>query len=134
MKQLHSALFIDYDNVRPELDRYDPAIGARFSNKPLVWLEALENSMPLPAGVEAEGRRIVSRRSYASPHLINNHRRNFTQTGFEVIDCPPLTAGLKNSADIYIVMAPKDPISAIIRCEERSVRWEGRGTWDTWML
>lgn len=104
MNQLHSALFIDYDNVRIELDDYDPAIAARFSNKPLLWLEALEKNMPLPAGVQAEGRRIVSRRCYASPHQINSYRRNFTQTGFEVIDCPPLTAHLKNSADIYIVM------------------------------
>ncbi|MEA3064681.1 MAG: hypothetical protein QOJ27_1127 [Sphingomonadales bacterium] len=104
MKQLHSALFIDYDNVRIELDGYDPNVAARFSNKPLLWLEALEKSMPLPSGIEAEGRRIVSRRCYASPHQINNYRRNFTQTGFEVIDCPPLTAHLKNSADIYIVM------------------------------
>lgn len=104
MSLLHSALFIDYDNVRTELERYDPAIAARFANKTLVWLEALEKHLPLAAGVEAEGRRIVSRRCYASPQQINAHRRNFTQTGFEVIDCPPLTTHLKNSADIYIVM------------------------------
>jgi hypothetical protein len=118
MVQLHSALFIDYDNVRPELDRYDPALGARFCNKPLVWLDALEKSMPLPAGSEAEGRRIVSRRCYASPHLINNHRRNFTQTGLEVIDCPPLTTGLKNSADIYIVMDIVDYLQRYPNIEE----------------
>lgn len=104
MTTLHSALFIDYDNVRTELDRYDPAIAARFSNKTLVWLDALEKQLALPEGLEADGRRIVSRRCYASPQRIGNHRRNFTQTGFEVIDCPPLTSHLKNSADIYIVM------------------------------
>jgi hypothetical protein len=118
MKQLHSALFIDYDNVRPELDRYDPAIGTRFTNKPLVWLDALEKSMPLPAGVEAEARRIVSRRCYASPHMINDHRRNFTQTGFEVIDCPPLTRSAKNSADIYIVMEIIDYLQRYPKIEE----------------
>jgi hypothetical protein len=118
MKQLHSALFIDYDNVRTELGRYDPAVAARFANKTLVWLEALEKSMPLPAGVEAEGRRIVSRRCYASPQNINNHRRNFTQTGFEVIDCPPLTTHLKNSADIYIVMDIVDYLQRYPHIEE----------------
>jgi hypothetical protein len=118
MKPLHSALFIDFDNVRPELDRYDPGIGARFCNKPLVWLDALEKCMPLPAGIEAEGRRIVSRRCYASPYMINNHRRNFTQTGFEVIDCPPLTSGLKNSADIYIVMDIVDYLQRFPKIEE----------------
>ncbi|HEX6375697.1 MAG TPA: NYN domain-containing protein [Allosphingosinicella sp.] len=118
MRQLHSALFIDYDNVRTELERYDPAVAARFSNKTLVWLEALEKSMPLPSGVEADGRRIVSRRCYASPHKVNNHRRNFTQTGFEVIDCPPLTAHLKNSADIYIVMDIIDYLQRYPNIEE----------------
>lgn len=118
MKQLHSALFIDYDNVRTELDGYDPAVAARFSNKPLLWLEAMEQSMALPSGVEAAGRRIVSRRCYASPHRINNYRRNFTQTGFEVIDCPPLTAHLKNSADIYIVMDIVDYLQRYPNIEE----------------
>ncbi|MEA3029644.1 MAG: hypothetical protein QOG13_969 [Sphingomonadales bacterium] len=104
MATLHSALFIDYDNVRTELDRYDPAIAARFSNKTLLWLDALEEHLGLSDGIEEEKRHIVSRRCYASPHLIGPYRRNFTQTGFEVIDCPPLTTHLKNSADIYIVM------------------------------
>jgi hypothetical protein len=104
MTQLNSALFIDYDNVRTELDRFDPAIGARFSNKTLLWLEALERHLPLPDGLAADSRRIVSRRCYASPHKINSYRRGFTQAGFEVVDCPPLTSHLKNSADIYIVM------------------------------
>ena len=104
MTQLHTALFIDYDNVRTELDRYDPAIAARFSNKPLMWLGALERELKLPDGSEDTARRIVSRRCYASPHMIDRYRRNFTQTGFEVVDCPPLTTNLKNSADIYMVM------------------------------
>jgi hypothetical protein len=118
MKPYHSALFIDYDNVRIELDGYDPNVAARFSNRPLLWLEALEKSMALPSGVEAEGRRIVSRRCYASPHQINNYRRNFTQNGFEVIDCPPLTTNLKNSADIYIVMDILDYLQRYPSIEE----------------
>src|SRR4028119_2146450 len=104
MTQLNSALFIDYDNVRTELERDDPTTAARFSNKTLLWLDALENRLPLPDGRAVESRRIVSRRCYASPHMFNSYRRNFTQTGFEGVDCPPLTARLKNSADIYIVM------------------------------
>jgi hypothetical protein len=118
MKQFHSALFIDYDNVRSELDRYDPAIAARFSNKTLLWLEALEKHLPLPDGIDADGRRIVSRRCYASPYRINDYRRNFTQTGFEVIDCPPLTSQLKNSADIYIVMDIVDYLQRFPHIEE----------------
>ena len=35
-------------------------------------------------------------------------RHHFLRSGFEVIDCPPLTAQLKNSADIRIVMDIRD--------------------------
>ena len=38
-------------------------------------------------------------------------RHHFLRAGFEVIDCPPLTAQLKNSADIRIVMDVRDIIS-----------------------
>ena len=117
MTQLNSALFIDYDNVRSELDRYDPAVAARFSNKPLLWLDAFERHLPVRQGRE-EARRIVARRCYASPQRINHFRRIFVQTGFEVIDCPPLTAHLKNSADIYIVMDVVDYLQRYPHIEE----------------
>jgi hypothetical protein len=116
MGTLVSALFIDYDNVRALLDDDDPATGARFSNRPLAWLTALATHLPLPPGVEE--RRIVSRRCYASPHQINSYRRNFTQTGFEVIDCPPLTTHLKNGADITIVMDVIDYLTRYPHIEE----------------
>ena len=35
-------------------------------------------------------------------------RHHFLRSGFEVIDCPPLTAQLKNSADIRMVMDVRD--------------------------
>ena len=35
-------------------------------------------------------------------------RHHFLRSGFEVIDCPPLTAQLKNSADIRMVMDARD--------------------------
>ena len=35
-------------------------------------------------------------------------RHHFLRAGFEVIDCPPLTAQLKNSADIRMVMDVRD--------------------------
>lgn len=116
MTILYSALFIDYDNVRASLDEDDPQIGARFSNRPLNWLTALESGLALPP--DNNGRRIVSRRCYASPHQINSYRRNFTQTGFEVVDCPPLTTHMKNSADIYIVMDVVDYLSRYPHIDE----------------
>ena len=35
-------------------------------------------------------------------------RHHFLRAGFEVVDCPPLTAQLKNSSDIRMVMDVRD--------------------------
>ena len=35
-------------------------------------------------------------------------RHHFLRAGFEVVDCPPLTAQLKNSSDIRMVMDIRD--------------------------
>ena len=66
-------------------------------------------------------RRIVMNRCYGNPvPRRNSHdnstdmnsfpfvRHHFLRAGFEVIDCPPLTAQLKNSADIRMVMDVRD--------------------------
>jgi NYN domain len=101
---LNSALFIDFDNVITTLDRHDSDLGRRFATKPLTWLNSLEQNFEADGATGDAKRRIIARRCYASPHKINHHRQQFTQTGIEVIDCPPLTSMMKNSADIYVVM------------------------------
>ncbi|MEY2925781.1 MAG: hypothetical protein RL367_258 [Pseudomonadota bacterium] len=100
---IKSALFVDFDNVFITLQNDSPGLANRFAARPLTWLRALETSLKTPHG-EGGGRRIISQRCYASPHAINHYRLPFTQAGLEVIDCPPLTSRMKNSADIYIVM------------------------------
>ena len=70
--------------------------------------------------LEAE-RRIVINRCYGNPVPRRNQsdnstdmssfpfvRHHFLRAGFEVVDCPPLTAQLKNSADIRMVMDVRD--------------------------
>ena len=104
MAQLYSALFVDFDNVASELFHEGEQTASRFGSQPGKWLEAIRSSLALyPAGEELS-RSVVARRCYASPHRINKFRPDFTRAGFEVIDCPPLTAKMKNSADIYMVM------------------------------
>jgi hypothetical protein len=115
---LISALFIDFDNVHSMLCDDDPNVGARFANRPLHWLKALESDPELIEGTEGVARRIVSRRCYASPGRITPYRRNFTQTGFEVVDCPPLTTHMKNSADITMVMDVMDYVVRYPTIEE----------------
>lgn len=45
-------------------------------------------------------------------------RHHFLRAGFEVIDCPPLTAQLKNSADIRMVMDVRDVLNHDTRFDE----------------
>ncbi len=45
-------------------------------------------------------------------------RHHFLRAGFEVIDCPPLTAQLKNSADIRMVMDVRDVLNHETRFDE----------------
>lgn len=104
MTQLLSALFVDFDNVASELKKEGVQTETKFSSQPGRWLEAIRTALPLYGDGDDDGRRIVSRRCYASPYRIGKYRADFTRAGFEVIDCPPLTQHLKNSADIYMVM------------------------------
>ncbi len=91
---------------------------------PAAWLREIENGRlitPTNAQFGAAPRRIVMNRCYGNPVPRRNAhdnstdmnsfpfvRHHFLRAGFEVIDCPPLTAQLKNSADIRMVMDIRD--------------------------
>ena len=88
------------------------------------WLREIENGRlitPTNAQFGSTPRRIVMNRCYGNPVPRRNQhdnstdmnsfpfvRHHFLRAGFEVIDCPPLTAQLKNSADIRMVMDIRD--------------------------
>ncbi len=73
------------------------------------------------APTEGIKRRIVMNRCYGNPVPRRNQndnstdmnsfpfvRHHFLRSGFEIVDCPPLTAQLKNSSDIRMVMDVRD--------------------------
>ncbi|WP_045835129.1 NYN domain-containing protein [Hyphomicrobium sp. 99] len=119
-----STVFVDYDNIYLSLKRKNEDAAKRFAKDSAVWLQAIAsgelitstNSYSLPGE-----RRIAMNRCYGNPVPRRNAhdnstdmnsfpfiRHHFLRAGFEVIDCPPLTAQLKNSADIRIVMDVRD--------------------------
>ncbi|MET0639328.1 MAG: NYN domain-containing protein, partial [Hyphomicrobium sp.] len=119
-----TTVFVDYDNIYLSLKRKNEDAAKRFAKDSGVWLQGIvsgelitaTNGFTLPAE-----RRIVMNRCYGNPvPRRNTHdnstdmnsfpfiRHHFLRAGFEVIDCPPLTAQLKNSADIRIVMDVRD--------------------------
>jgi hypothetical protein len=115
-----SVVFVDYDNIYLSLKRKNEEAARRFAKDAGGWLRGVENGRLITAtqGVNLDGpRRIVLNRCYGNPSPRRNPhdnstdmnsfpfvRHHFLRAGFEVVDCPPLTAQLKNSADIKMVM------------------------------
>ncbi len=119
-----SAVFVDYDNIYLSLKRKNEEAAKRFAKDAAVWIKAVETGALITPtsghGVDIR-RRIVMNRCYGNPVPRRNGRdnstdmssfpfvrHNFLRAGFEVVDCPPLTAQLKNSSDIRIVMDVRD--------------------------
>ena len=119
-----TTVFVDYDNIYLSLKRKNEDAAKRLAKDSGMWLKRIAsgelitatNAFSLPGE-----RRIVMNRCYGNPvPRRNTHdnstdmnsflfvRHHFLRSGFEVIDCPPLTAQLKNSADIRIVMDVRD--------------------------
>src|SRR5262245_23207649 len=119
-----SAVFVDYDNIYLSLKRKSEDAAKRFAKEAARWLRDIESGKlitPTNASFGSAPRRIVMNRCYGNPVPRRNAhdnstdmssfpfvRHHFLRAGFEVIDCPPLTAQLKNSADIRMVMDIRD--------------------------
>ena len=119
-----SAVFVDYDNIYLSLKRKNEEAAKRFAKDANLWLRELTSGGLITShgpGGETVERRIVMNRCYGNPIPRRNAhdnstdmnsfpfvRHHFLRSGFEVIDCPPLTAQLKNSADIRMVMDVRD--------------------------
>ncbi len=119
-----SAVFVDYDNIYLSLKRRSEDAAKRFAKDAGVWLRAIENGQLISSTNGVIGdvrRRIVLNRCYGNPVPRRNPhdgstdmssfpfvRHHFLRAGFEVVDCPPLTAQLKNSSDIRMVMDMRD--------------------------
>ncbi len=122
-----STVFVDYDNIYLSLKRKSEEAAKRFAKDALLWLgELMSGRLITPTNGPALDiqRRIVMNRCYGNPVPRRNSndnstdmnsfpfvRHHFLRAGFEVIDCPPLTAQLKNSSDIRMVMDVRDYLS-----------------------
>lgn len=113
-----SALFVDFDNVFRMLEDDDKSLSKKFCNKPKQWVDALVQMIDQKNPDKKKNRRIVSKRCYASPYLIQSHRTTFVRAGLEMIDMPPLTSGSKNAADIQMVVDIMDSVLRYNQIEE----------------
>jgi hypothetical protein len=127
MDQVRAALYLDFDNVFTGLVRQDPDVALQFAEDPGGWASRLTLALP------AQGpRRWLVLRCYMNPAgwvphpdpgagtprlYFSKFRPNFTNAGFEVIDCPRLTH-TKNAADIRMVVDAIDMLHDSTVCEE----------------
>jgi NYN domain len=119
-----STVFVDYDNIYLSLKRKNEEAAKRFAKDAGHWIREIASGRLITStngtNFLAE-RRISMNRCYGNPVPRRNSsdnstdmnsfpfvRHHFLRSGFEVIDCPPLTAQLKNSADIRMVMDVRD--------------------------
>lgn len=119
-----SAVFVDYDNIYLSLKRKNEDAAKRFAKDAASWVRKLETGAlitPTNAPSSDRPRRLVMNRCYGNPVPRRNQndnstdmnsfpfvRHHFLRSGFEIVDCPPLTAQLKNSSDIRMVMDIRD--------------------------
>lgn len=119
-----TTVFVDYDNVYLSLKRKSEEAAKRFSKDAGRWIKEIESGRLMTATNSPDmpgQRRIAINRCYGNPVPRRNQndnstdmssfpfvRHHFLRGGFEVVDCPPLTAQLKNSADIRMVMDVRD--------------------------
>lgn len=118
---IRTVLFVDFDNVFFSLQSADKAAAKRFADDPKRWLDAIESGSLIESlpGAPYEGRRrILMRRCYANPAVMRYFRNYFTRSGFQIVDCPPLTGRGKNSADIYMVVDILDALRHETRFDE----------------
>ena len=104
-RQIHSALYVDFDNIYINLAQQDGHTAHQFATDPERWFAWLEKQMPTKyLGPLSAPRRILIRRCYLNPQTFSEFRPYFIRAAFEVIDCPPLTKQGKTSADIHMVI------------------------------
>lgn len=106
------ALFVDFDNVYSGLRRISAEAAERFSRQPLRWLRWLTMGVDGESVDDAspDRRRVLVRRCYLNPVMYQKYRRPFHEAGFEIVDCPPMTATGKTSTDIHLVLDTMDAL------------------------
>ena len=116
---MKSALFVDFDNVYTQLRQLQPAAAERFARQPIEWIRWLTDSLEIPVGHDpAARRRLLVRRCYLNPNWYQTYRHAFLRAGFEIVDCPPVTAQGKTSTDIHMVLDIVELLSHETRYDE----------------
>lgn len=128
MDRVRTALYLDFDNVFSGLYKLDPDAALAFGEAPGVLLDRLSTTSTIDGP-----RAWLVRRCYMNPNgsipqsspdasgsrlYFSRFRPYFTRAGFDVIDCPALTQGTKNAADIRMVLDAMDAMTGATHYDE----------------
>lgn len=121
-----SAIFVDFDNIFITLWNLDRDAALAFASEPADWLQVLANTH-----LAGDERRWLVARCYLNPAgymqlagetgerlYFSRFRPGLVRAGFEVIDCPAVSRGGKNAADIRIVIDALDLLDHRTRFDE----------------
>lgn len=108
-----TALFVDFENVFSGFT--DREAAKAFATEPARWVKWLEQGGDRSGG---PGRRFLIKVCYLNPQQAGDYRKHFVSSGFRVVDCPTLTGGGKNSADIHLVIDALDALASSTRYDE----------------
>lgn len=121
-----SIILLDFDNVFSSLWSLDRAAADLFASSPGDWLQILANSH-----LTGDSRRWLVTRCYFNPNgyvpapgeprdrrYFSQYREALVRAGFEVIDCPPVSRGVKNAADIRLVIDALELVDHQTRFDE----------------
>jgi hypothetical protein len=115
LPRIRTALFLDFDNIFGGLLQVERQAALVLAQDPALWVERLGRRL----GIDGHRRDFLVQRAYLNPAgkvrdeldgndsgwlYLQRFRPNLTRAGFEVVDCPTLTTGQKNAADIRIVL------------------------------
>ena len=130
MKQIKTALFVDFDNIFSSLYDDDPDMAIVMATNPSQWLEILKkHSLP-----EGDERDFLVRRVYLNAAggfrdtiwgdnksgwlSFKDYRKCLTNAGVEVVDCPSLTQYGKSAADTRMIIDVLNSLDATARYDD----------------
>lgn len=121
-----SVILVDFDNVFSTLWNLDRQAAELFATSPGDWLQVLANSH-----LTGEPRRWLVSRCYFNPtgyvpapgeprdrRYFSQYRDFLVRAGLEVVDCPPISRGVKNAADIRLVIDALELVTHGTRFDE----------------
>ncbi|WP_421118418.1 NYN domain-containing protein [Aquihabitans daechungensis] len=128
MRRIRSALYLDFDNILSGLLKADRSAAEAWLDDPGALVDRL-SSLDHTNGVRRD---LLVRRAYLNPNgtvpnpdvdiadriPLAQYRSALTKAGFEVVDCPRLGKGLKNAADIRMVIDVLEAMAGPVPYEE----------------